>query len=78
MGNHIEALANGMGGPSMYLLWLACQKRIPATVSITADTGVGERLSALHRRAHDGTRVLRRGDTAARRGAWDRRLLRAR
>lgn len=51
---HIEAVSNGMGGPSMYLLWLACQRKIPATVSITADTGfeldclvsTGERMSA--------------------------------
>ncbi|HEX7313327.1 MAG TPA: hypothetical protein VF297_05375 [Pyrinomonadaceae bacterium] len=36
---HIESLSNGMGGQSMYLLWLAGQRRIPATYSITADTG---------------------------------------
>lgn len=36
---HIQSLSNGMGGQSMYLLWLAGQGRIPATYSITADTG---------------------------------------
>lgn len=36
---HIETISNGLGGPSMYMLWLAGQKKIPATVSITADTG---------------------------------------
>lgn len=36
---HIEALSNGMGSQSMALLILAAQKKIPATVSITADTG---------------------------------------
>jgi hypothetical protein len=36
---HIEAISNGLGGPSMYMLWLAGQRKIPATLSITADTG---------------------------------------
>jgi hypothetical protein len=36
---HIEVISNGLGGPSMYLLWLAAQGKIPATISITADTG---------------------------------------
>lgn len=36
---HINYVANGLGGQSMYLLYLASQKRIPATISITADTG---------------------------------------
>ncbi len=36
---HIGYVANGMGSQSMYLLYLAAQKRIPATISITADTG---------------------------------------
>lgn len=36
---HIETLGNGLGGQSMYLLHLAAMKIIPATVSITADTG---------------------------------------
>lgn len=36
---HLEYVANGMGSQSMYLMYLASQKRIPATVSITADTG---------------------------------------
>lgn len=35
----IDYIANGLGGQSMYLLYLASQKKIPATVSITADTG---------------------------------------
>lgn len=35
----INYVANGMGGQSMYLLYLASQKKIPATISITADTG---------------------------------------
>lgn len=36
---HIEYVANGMGSQSMYLLYLASQKKIPATLSFTADTG---------------------------------------
>lgn len=36
---HLEVLSNGMGGPSMYMMVLAHQKKIPATLSITADTG---------------------------------------
>ena len=32
-------VANGLGGQSMYLFYLACQRRIPATLSITGDTG---------------------------------------
>lgn len=36
---HIEYLSNGLGAQSMYLLWCAAQHRIPATISITADTG---------------------------------------
>lgn len=36
---HIEAISNGLGGQSMYLLLLAGEGVIPATVSITADTG---------------------------------------
>lgn len=35
----INYVANGMGAQSMYLLYLAREKRIPATISITADTG---------------------------------------
>lgn len=38
----VQALSNGLGGQSMLLLWLACERRIPATVSITADTGSEE------------------------------------
>lgn len=37
--SHINYVANGMGSQSMYLLYLASQQRIKATVSITADTG---------------------------------------
>jgi hypothetical protein len=36
---NINYVANGLGGQSMYLLYLASQKKIPATVAITADTG---------------------------------------
>jgi hypothetical protein len=36
---HIECISNGMGGPSMYMMVLAGQCKIPATLSITADTG---------------------------------------
>lgn len=36
---HIESISNGLGAPSMYLFWLAGQRQIPATISITADTG---------------------------------------
>lgn len=36
---HFEAINNGMGGPSMYMMVLAGQGKIPATLSITADTG---------------------------------------
>jgi hypothetical protein len=36
---HFEVISNGMGGPSMYMMVLAGQKKIPATISITADTG---------------------------------------
>lgn len=36
---HFEVLSNGMGGPSMYMMVLAGLHKIPATLSITADTG---------------------------------------
>lgn len=36
---NINYVANGLGAQSMYLLYLASQRVIPATVSITADTG---------------------------------------
>ena len=36
---HIEYISNGLGAPSMYMLLLAIEGRIPATVSISADTG---------------------------------------
>lgn len=36
---HLEILSNGLGAPSMYLLYLAGQSVIPVRVSITADTG---------------------------------------
>lgn len=39
---HLEILSNGLGGPSMYLLTLAARREIPATISITADTGAEE------------------------------------
>ena len=47
-------ISNGLGGQSMYLLYLAAQRVIPASLSITADTGSekdrvtnkGERLTA--------------------------------
>lgn len=50
----LQTVSNGLGGQSMFCLWLACEKRIPATVSITADTGsendcltnTGERVTA--------------------------------
>jgi hypothetical protein len=37
--SHFEVISNGMGGPSMYMMVLAGQGKIPATLSITADTG---------------------------------------
>lgn len=51
---NLEIVSNGLGAPSMYLLYLASQGVIPARVSITADTGaerdrlwsIGERSSA--------------------------------
>ena len=50
---HIDIISNGMGGPSMYMLVLAAEGKIPATLSIAADTGseldrvlnTGERLT---------------------------------
>lgn len=36
---NLEIVSNGLGAPSMYLLYLAGQGVIPARVSITADTG---------------------------------------
>ncbi len=36
---NINYVANGLGGQSMYLLYLASQKKIPATLALTADTG---------------------------------------
>lgn len=50
----VNWLSNGLGGQSMYLLYLAAHRMIPATLSITADTGsesdretnTGERISA--------------------------------
>lgn len=35
----IEAISNGLGSQSMYLLLMAIRREIPATVSLTADTG---------------------------------------
>lgn len=50
----VNWISNGLGGQSMYLLYLASQRIIPATLSITADTGsendritnTGERIPA--------------------------------
>ena len=36
---HIESHSNGLGAQSMLLFLMACRREIPATVSITADTG---------------------------------------
>jgi hypothetical protein len=36
---HLESISNGLGQQSMYLMVLARDGRIPATVSISADTG---------------------------------------
>lgn len=36
---HLESISNGLGAPSVWLLILAIRKEIPATVSISADTG---------------------------------------
>lgn len=36
---HIESISNGLGAQSLWLLILAIRGQIPATVSITADTG---------------------------------------
>lgn len=36
---HLESLSNGLGAQSMLLFLMACRREIPATVSITADTG---------------------------------------
>lgn len=38
----LETISNGMGGQSMLLLWLACEGKLPARISITADTGSEE------------------------------------
>lgn len=35
----LEVICNGLGGPSMYMLWLACKGELTPRVSITADTG---------------------------------------
>ena len=37
--NHLESISNGLGAQSMLLCVLACRGEIPATVSITGDTG---------------------------------------
>lgn len=36
---HIEAISNGMGSQSMMMCVLAAEGKIPARLSITADTG---------------------------------------
>jgi len=51
---HFDIISNGMGAPSMYMLILAAEGKIPVTLSITADTGseldrvinTGERITA--------------------------------
>lgn len=48
----IDALSNGLGGQSMWLLKMACDRMIPARFSITADTGSEE-----DRVMSDGTRI---------------------
>lgn len=53
---HVEYVANGMGSQSMYLLWLAIEKRIPATISMTADTGWEDDSDLC-----DGTKITARG-----------------
>lgn len=37
--SHIEAVSNGLGGPSLWLLLMAIRNEIPASIAITADTG---------------------------------------
>lgn len=39
MSLHLESISNGLGAPSLLLLLMAIRKEIPATVSISADTG---------------------------------------
>ena len=36
---HLESTSNGLGAQSMLLFLMACRREIPATVSITANTG---------------------------------------
>lgn len=36
---HLESISNGLGAPSLLLLIMAIRREIPATVSISADTG---------------------------------------
>lgn len=36
---HLETISNGLGAQSMFLLLMALRKELPATFSITADTG---------------------------------------
>jgi hypothetical protein len=36
---HLESISNGLGAPSILLVAMAIRGEIPATVSITADTG---------------------------------------
>lgn len=36
---HLESVSNGLGAPSLFLLIMAIRREIPATVSISADTG---------------------------------------
>lgn len=39
MSLHIEAISNGLGAQSMYMLVMAAESRLTARLSITADTG---------------------------------------
>lgn len=36
---HLETVSNGLGAPSLLLMLMAIRKELPATISITADTG---------------------------------------
>lgn len=76
---HVEYLANGLGGPSVLLLVWACEGRIPATISITSDTG-----SETDRLLNTGERITAREyfdrivEPLAREGGIEARFVRAR
>lgn len=57
---HIEIISNGLGAPSIYLLILAREGKIPATVSITADTGA------------ENDRLWNTGERTTAREYWER------